>query len=196
MATWWVDSNHTLQGPKVIEPGVFLPEALTQAKIEPYSIILHSQSGPKKTVWTSLFNFWKRSDITGEAHFIVNMDGTIKQSLPLNVRADCNYKANSFKVGVSTVGAISFETQDNGAITLAETPWTVEQLDTLTNVIAAIGHKYGIPYTQPAKWNDRGVGHHSLFPEWSTFVGKTCPGPARIRQMDYIRQTSASICAC
>jgi hypothetical protein len=196
MPEYWIDSNHTLQGPKVIEPGIFLPEAKTQAKIEPWSIILHSQAGPRSTSWRNLFTFWQRKEIDGEAHFIVNLDGTIKQAMPCNVKADCNFKANSFRAVGKNVGAISFETQDLGSASLPNTPWNAEQLDTLTKVIAAVGHKYGVPYTQPATWNDRGVGHHSLYKEWSSFVGKTCPGAARIRQMDYVRTTAAGICAC
>jgi hypothetical protein len=46
---------------------------------------------------------------------------------------------------------------------------------------------YRIPCTSPPYWNSGGIGHHCQFPEWSTFVGKTCPGAARIRQMDWVR---------
>ena len=202
MSDYYVNSQHMLIGPNVRHE-LIVPESTTQPEIYPWSIILHSQAGPRKTFWQSLLKYMNRPDVTLEAHFLVEMDGTIVQTMPLNRRADCNYKANRFKVpfwgsptGFLDVGAISFETQDEGAASLPNTPWTPAQLDAITNAIAAIGHKYGIPYTQPGAWTDRGVGHHSLFPEWSSYTGKTCPGAARIRQMDYVRTTAASICAC
>lgn len=202
MSDYYVNSSHMLIGPNVRHE-LIVPEATTNPEIYPWSIILHSQAGPRRTAWQSLVAYMRRSDITLEAHFLVELDGTIVQTMPLNRRADCNYKANRFRVpfwgspnGQLDVGAISFETQDEGSGTLAHTPWSVPQLDAITNAIAAIGHKYGVPYTQPATWMDRGVGHHSLFPEWSSYTGKTCPGAARIRQMDYVRTTAAGICAC
>ncbi|MFO0417815.1 MAG: N-acetylmuramoyl-L-alanine amidase [Planctomycetota bacterium] len=201
-AEYYVNSQHMLIGPGVRHE-LIVPEATTQPEIYPWSIILHSQSGPQKTRWENLRNYMLRRDIGLECHFIVDMDGLIIQTMPLNRRADCNFRANRFQVpfwasptGQLDVGAISFETQDEGAASLPFTPWTLPQANAIANACAAIGHKYGIPYTQPATWNDRGIGHHSLFPEWSSFRGKTCPGRARIHQMDWVRQRAASICAC
>lgn len=165
-----------------------LPETWSQTIIVPRLIILHSQSGPRRTAAEALVAFMRRADIVGEAHLIPNLDGTIRQTMPFNVRADCNYKANPF--------AISMETQDEGAPTLPTTPWALPQLDVICNAIAAIGHKYGVPYTNPTTWTDAGVGYHSQYKEWSSFTGKTCPGAARIRQMDYVRATAAGICSC
>jgi hypothetical protein len=48
--------------------------------------------------------------------------------MPLNRRADCNYKANGYWWSGAYVGAISFETTDNGYPTLDATPWTLAQL--------------------------------------------------------------------
>lgn len=198
MSEYYVNSQHMLIGPNVRHE--LLPEALRQQEIQPWSIILHSNAGPRKTPWESLKAFMAREDITGESHFLVDMDGTVVQLMPLNRRADCNYKANSFTVpfygSKMVVGAISFETQDEGYGTLDRTPWTLPQVTAIANAVAAIGHKYGVPYVQPARWSDQGVGHHCLFPEWSIYKGKTCPGRARIQQMDFIRMQAASICAC
>lgn len=179
-----IDNNHMLQGPGVIV-ALIQPEASTQPLITPRSIILHSQSGPRYTPWEALIAYMRRADIVGEAHFLVNMDGTIVQAMPLNRRADCNYKANPF--------AISFETQDNGYPSLAVTPWSPAQLATIIGVVAAIGVKYGIPFVSPETWQAPGVGFHSQYPEWSSYTGKTCPGAARIAQMDTVRAAAASL---
>lgn len=187
MMGYYIDRNHQLQGPKVIHDFI-VPEAFTQPEIKPRTVILHSQAGPRKTPWQALVSYMKRSDITLEAHFLIEMDGTVVQTMPTHKRADCNYKANPF--------AIAIETQDNGYPTLATTPWTPEQAEAIANVVAAVGHKYGIPYTSPTNYLDGGVGYHSQFPEWSTFKGKTCPGAARIRQMDWVRRRAAEVCAC
>lgn len=199
MSDYYVNSQHMLIGPNVRYE--LLPEATTQPEIYPWSVILHSQAGPRKTAWSALKAYMARTDISGESHFIVDMDGWITQLMPLNRKADCNYKANRFKVpffGGSQldVGAISFETQDEGSASLPFTPWTLPQVTAISNAVAAIGHKYGIPYVQPASWDARGVGHHSLFKEWSIYKGKTCPGAARIGQMDFVRSTAANTCAC
>lgn len=192
MSEFYVNSYGLLVGPGVtwdlIPEGTLDPERGGQPVIKPTTVILHSQAGPRRTPAEALVAYMRRADITGEAHMIANLDGTMVQVVPFNRRADCNYKANSF--------AISFETQDNGSATLAETPWTLAQANQIANAIAAIGHKYGVPYTNPTNWQDPGVGYHSQYPEWSSYTGKTCPGAARIRQMDWVRAQAASICAC
>lgn len=206
MAEYYVDSDHLLQGPNVIHR--LLPEAWTQSEIHPWSVILHSNAGVHKTPWLSLWKYMFRSDITLESHIIgPDGDGVMVQAMPFNRRADCNAKANSWLVpyGVDgetgkpayvRVGAISFETQDNGGASLETTPWNLAQFNALVGATAAIGHKYAIPYQYPLKWNDTGVGYHSQFPEWSIYVGKTCPGAARIRQMSELHRRAAEICAC
>lgn len=197
--TYWIDSQHILHGPNVhYEP---IPEAFTQEQINPWSIILHSNAGPHKTIWQALWKYVARTDIKIEPHFIgPDSEGVIVQLLPLNVRADCNAKANAWWIpygpGHVRVGAISFETQDNGAATLATTPYNPKQFEALVGACAAIGHKYGNPYQSPATWDDRGIGYHCQYPEWSVYVGKTCPGAARIYQMDELRRQAALTCAC
>ena len=196
----WVGSDHLLHSDDGRVIHSLIPEASTQPNIHPWSLILHSQSGPALTRWERLRDWMARADVHIESHLISNMDGMIVQTVPFNVRADCNYKANSWKVPYGNtsvaVGAISIETQDNGYPTLDKTPWTPAQFDTLADVTAAIGHKYGIPYQPPARWDDTGVGYHSQFAEWSAYKGKTCPGAARIYQMDELRHRAANKCVC
>lgn len=187
MDTYYINKDHYLVGPNVTVAPI-MPEALTQANIVPRTVILHTNAGSPLTRWDRLRAFMARQDITIECHFQVDMDGHVAQFMPTNRRADCNYKANGF--------AVSIETQDNGSATLSTTPWTVAQAEAIANVVAAVGHKYGIPYTSPTSYLDDGVGYHSQYAEWSVYRGKTCPGAARIRQMDWIRQRAAQLCAC
>lgn len=201
---YWIDNEHVMHGPNVQYQPI-LPEATTQPIIYPYSAILHSNAGTAKTSWYKLWQYWSRSDIVGEAHFDVagvDMPATLVQTMPLNRRADCNYKANRFLKGSTYVGAISFETDDRGATTLDQTPWSVGnhdslipvwgQVDSMISALTCISVVYGVWCTVPTRWDDSGIGHHCLYPEWSSYIGKTCPGAARIRQMDYIRQQVAN----
>lgn len=189
---------HVLTGPKVVYNDTWLPEAYTNPYIAPRMAILHSQAGPKKTKWKSLWNYMFRKDISLEAHFLVELDGTIANTFPINKRADCNYRANSFRLpGNPTLyGGISFETQDEGYPTLNNTPWSPEQLRAIIAALTCISVCYGVWCTAPVRWNDSGIGHHNLFPnDWTNVKGKTCPGSARIRQMDYIRSEVATLLA-
>lgn len=181
---YYIDGEHWLQGPGVVKSPVE-PEASTQPFIHPFSAILHSNAGSKSAGWRALWLWVRNLSVTGEPHFQVAYDA-IAQFMPLNRRADCNAKANSWLRKGKVVGAISFETQDKGTASLQTTEWSTEQLRWMINALTCISVCYGVWCTQPATWNDSGVGHHSLFREWSLYI-KTCPGAARIRQMDYIR---------
>lgn len=183
---YWLDDRHVLHGPNVTY--IPLPEAITQPFIAPRLIIEHSQSGPRKTSALNLLAYWRRKDVSGEAHTITELDGRIVQAMPFNRRADCNWKANSWVRGNQLVGALSNETQDNGAGSLTFTPWPLPQFTAMANMGAVQCIAYRIACTAPATWDGTGLGHHSLFREWSTAIGKTCPGAARIRQMDELRR--------
>lgn len=178
-----------VQGPGVVYRPI--PESSTQPNIKPRSAILHTNAGgtPSKSLWAWI----KRADVTGEPHFQISYTGA-EQYMPLNRRADCNYSANRWLENGQWYGAISFETQDNGGATVETTPWTLEQVRMMVNILTCICVVYGVQCTQPATWNASGIGHHSLFPfqgvlskAWTNVRGKTCPGRARKAQMDYIR---------
>jgi hypothetical protein len=185
----WLDLFHVLQGPTVIYKP--LPEASTQPFITPRNAIMHSQAGPRRTPWQSLWSYMFRTDVHLEAHTLANLDGTLIQTMPFNRRADCNYKANSWMFGTTRYGALSCETQDNGYPTLQTTPWSLQQMESLSNMLAIQCIAYKIACTAPTKWDDTGIGYHSQYREWSSFTGKTCPGAARIRQMDELRRITA-----
>lgn len=188
---YWIDDQHWLSGPNVARRPI--PEAATQPIIHPRNAILHTNAGSNSAA--SLWSWITQSTVTGEPHFQVGYK-YLEQYMPLNRRADCNYSANRwFDATVGRYfGAISFETQDNGAATLNHTPWTLAQLGHMVNALTAICVCYGVQCTQPATWDRSGIGHHSLFPyqgvgskAWTNVRGKTCPGYARIAQMDYVR---------
>lgn len=190
---FWIDDGHWLRGQQVIVSPI-MPEATTQAILHPRNAILHSNAGPRKTPWASLWAYVRRADITGEPHFQVDgvdatslTDAFIIQGIPLNRRADCNAKANSWWRNGKRVGAVSFESQDRGSPSLPTTPWSVGQVHCIIGALTAICVVYGVACTAPTSWDDTGIGYHSQFKEWSIYVGKTCPGASRIRQMDYIR---------
>jgi len=176
-----LDAEGWVHGPNnSIEP---IPEAFTQNKINPRTFILHSNAAPAYTRPERLIMFWRRKDINGEAHFQVDWNKA-KQAIPMSRRADCNFKANNF--------AISFETADNGAKTLPDTPWFLGQLEFMTSVMFLGCVAYNMPCSQAPSWFSGGIDYHSKFKEWSSFTGKTCPGAARIRQMDYVRSKVAT----
>lgn len=162
----WPDANY--------QP---LPEATTQSKITPRVCIWHTNAAPHYTPWKSLWNYLFRKDVVGESHF-QNDWGEMIQFMPLNVRADCNAKANAF--------AISVESADYGYLTLQTTPWNEGQVERAAHLAAYLKVHYGIPLEIAKTWDGHGHGPHNLFPEWSIYKGKTCPGAARTAQIQRI----------
>lgn len=189
-----ITDAHVLAGPHTVYRPI--PEAASQPTIVPRSAILHTNAGLNSA--SSLWAYFTRATVSGESHFQVGYE-TMEQYMPLNRRADCNYSANRWRDGVNYFGAISFETQDNGVQTLNSTPWTFRQLDLMVNALTCIGVVYGVACTAPATWDASGIGHHTLHPfqgigrpAWTNVRGKTCPGSARIAQMDEIRRRVAN----
>lgn len=91
--------------------------------------------------------------------------------------ADANYGANSWVTAGVRYGAISAETGG-----MADGMWNARQLHDIKALITAVHEEHDIPYVVPEKPRGRGVGYHTLHPEWSNVPGKTCPGPERIKQ--------------
>lgn len=157
-----------------------IPEAATQPKILPRLLIWHSQAGPALTKLESIHAYITRTDITMEPTFILDMSGRMAQVVDIFTRADCNAKANPFSTSV--------ETQDEGHPTLATTQWTEWQCRQLAG-LAAWMHLHPsirLPLELATKWDGSGIGPHRAFPEWSVYVGKTCPGDARVAQIPSI----------
>lgn len=163
-----------------------IPESFTQDAIRPYNMIWHSMAGPNLTSIEALWAYINRPDITGEPTFILDMAGRMAQITECDVRADNNYKANSWWVGNERRGAISVETQDFGYPTLPTTPWTWEQVCQLAGLAAFANIRYGLPLQRCETWDGPGIDGHRKFQQWSKFVGKTCPGQLRYEQIDGI----------
>lgn len=145
-----------------------LPESATQPRIRARLAILHSAAGRG-----SLFNFFLRSSSL-ESHFWVSTSGVVEQYVDTDVRADANYLANPF--------AISIETESSPSAT---EPWPPDQFAALVELLVWICITHQIPAIKATAWNGTGIGWHIQFgsPGKWTPVAKSCPGPARIRQM-------------
>lgn len=158
-----------------------IPEA-TGPQIAPRVFVYHSQAGPRRTPWQALWAFINRTDINIEPTFILNgmpgADQILIQTVPADRRADVNAQANGFSGSV--------ETQDDGYPTLATTPWSAYQVEMLAGLTAWYHLRFGIPIARPATWAGTGFGEHRLFPEWSKYIGKSCPGDARVAQIPAI----------
>lgn len=203
-----IDANHLLIGDphlQNIHPplGPLLPEAHTQPKIIPRLIILHTQAAGGPATNQQAFAFASLAQNVGEAHFYGPQmaDALYCQAMPFNVRADSNLAANRFQLpghqGLNDpwYGAIAIETQDNGGATLNDTPWTLVQIDALVTICTALCFSYLIACTVPTWPLGSGIGQHNLFANdphypWSA-TGHSCPGAARTRQMDVIRNLVA-----
>ena len=174
-----------------------IPEASTQPTIVPWLFMLHTMAGPRSTAPDALWAFINRADITGESHLILGYAALI-QALPFTVRADNNHRANSWMAGVELVGAVSVETQDNGAESdpgIAKAPWNEYQLEHLAGIAAFLNLRYQIPLQRCLNWDSRGIDGHRAHPEWSKYVGKTCPGQTRWEQIPSIIAAAEQIVA-
>ncbi|WP_237519763.1 peptidoglycan recognition protein family protein [Streptomyces sp. HUCO-GS316] len=148
------------------------PESDDQPAIRPTQLIFHSVAAPWDEV--RLYEYW-RDSTSLESHFGVDYDGSLGQFIGTETRADANARANLRADGT---GAVSAETASR---TDSSDPWTVEQLETLTNLGVWMHERHEVPLRICRSWTDPGFGYHAMFPEWST-GGTDCPGPARIRQ--------------
>jgi hypothetical protein len=172
-----------------------IPEQQNQPAIWPVSLIFHSMAGPRLTSLEALRAYMGRDDVHIESTLMSDLAGRMAQLVECTVRADCNAKANRWWDGARYVGAISIETQDEGAASLAGTPWSPLQLEQHAGLAAWAHLRYAIPLRICRTWNDPGIGYHRLFPEWSIYVGKSCPGDARVDQMPALLARAREIAA-
>ncbi len=165
-----------------------VPEASTQGFIKPRLALIHTNAGTGHTA--SLYGWILNPASNGmECHFQVALSGVIEQYMPVNRRADCNYRVNSFVVDGVTYGAISFETEDLGAATVNQTPLTAAQFEAIAKCLAWLHAEWGLSLANPTVWNGEGVGYHTQFPYpyWTNVIGKTCPGAAKKAQLPSLR---------
>jgi hypothetical protein len=148
---------------------VILPEAATQDKIVPVLVIYHTIVGSAKGAIAGML----RSDTPGESHLVNPNDGRMVQLMPFNVRADCNWRVNSWVTQVdiplangkvvprlTKCGAISIESEDDG--TPEDTPWTLAQCEAFAQFSAWAYLNLNIPIARPSDPFQAGTGYHSL----------------------------------
>lgn len=155
---------------ETIYPGAVyapIPEATTQPTIVPVLLIFHTIVGAAAGAENMM-----RGDHPGESTFVLPWTKQIRQLMPADVRADCNWQvnlwytkfpltmANGTVIPAGTAcGAISVETEDDG--TPEDTPWTPEQCEALAQLAAWCYEELGIPIATPQSPFHPGVGYHS-----------------------------------
>jgi len=165
-----------------------LPENSTQSAIKPTQFIIHTAVDHKLDIPA----YFRRQDIKVESHFWLTRAGRLVQMMDTEIRADANYKANRRPDGS---GAISVETEDDGDP--EGIPWTPQQIRILVALVRWCGHAHDIPMRVCRTPSDPGIGWHSMWSygdpvnltgtarasQWTTALGKTCPGRTRIKQL-------------
>jgi hypothetical protein len=169
-----------------------LPEATSQPKIDPRTLVFHTAVGTLRGVE----NYF-RTGTTIESHVMVGgpwdgaaLDGAIWQWMDLGRQADANRQANSF--------AISAETSDNAPQSADDlAPWSPKQLASLVRFGNWCADRFNIPRRQCPTPTSGGFGWHAMWSgtgfmlsdgtsPWTPSRGKVCPGSRRIHQLKTI----------
>lgn len=134
------------------------------------------------------------------SHLYVRRDGTLEQYVDMRYTAWTSGSGSATTIGVETQG-------------MGSGKWTPQQVEALAQIVAWAHREFGVPLRvmTSSKASERGVGYHALgVPAtstqktrgisktggqlWSKAVGKTCPGPERIRQIpDIIARAQALV---
>lgn len=161
-----------------------------QPRIKPTIIILHTNAG--NVTLAGAARLMATTTSGQEYHFQQETgSGRLGQYVDTTIRADNNYKANSFTVGGVLCGAISVETADLGAP--YDKSWTdLGQRKNLEDLVVWLCQTHNIPARQCPDPFAPGIGYHSLWGlnttsnpnvnPWTNTLGKICPGPGKIRE--------------
>lgn len=145
-----------------------LPENRTQPHITPRAFIAHSQAGGG-----SLYGFWLNGSSL-ESTIWVSFAGLVEQYMDTLVRADANGAANGYATSAETESSVQ-----------ATERWTPPQAAALVRFIVWWCRTHGVSPVLMTSPTGAGLAYHVLFGApgpWTKARGKTCPGPARIRQ--------------
>jgi hypothetical protein len=152
---------------------MLLPESATQPRIRPTIVIVHTHVGNPSL--DGMRNGLLGSD--AEHHFNLRVGGAeLAQYVDTEVRADNNFRANSFTRGGTLCGAISIETGDlhnSGDAGLTKSFAQLDEFDALVELIAWCCRTHGIPVQRCASPFEPGVGYHSM---WGVNVRGDGPG--------------------
>lgn len=164
-------------------------------------IILHTMVG---SLWGTDAYFRQNGYGGNEAHFGVGHDGELLQWQDTDWQTDANGAANRRAISIETAdigqGFPRWNTRDGNAVPA----WTSAQVDKLIDLIVWICQTHNIPCVGvlDSKPERRGVAYHRLGVPgyvvpggelWSSARGKSCPGPARIKQIPNIIARAANI---
>mgnify|MGYP000860993173 CR=1 FL=1 len=147
-----------------------LPEALTQQTIRPVQVIFHTIVGSA----AGAIRIMEGDQTPGESHLVNPFVDQMTQLMPLNKRADCNWKANAWVTPIdlhledgvvvparTVCGAISIESEDDGSP--EDTPWNVNQVENFIEFLMFARMELGIPLQRCPDPFLPGVGYHSMF---------------------------------
>lgn len=132
----------------------------------------------------SLFGWFNGPSGGIESHFYIRYDGVVEQYRDTGREADANYKANSFVADGVRYGYVSIETAGMG-----DGGWTAAQLASIRALLEWLSAEHDFPLRKCTHPKDPGVGYHSMWGSpgaWTPAVGKTCPGPGRIKQFERV----------
>lgn len=137
----------------------------------------------------SLHGYFNTPGVNASSHFYVRRDGTVEQYVS---GADWSWTS-----GAASSSTIGVETQGMGA-----GKWTPQQVESLARICAWAHKTYGVPLQamRSSKSTERGIGYHAQGVAknqtqktkgisqtggqlWSKAIGKTCPGPERVKQV-------------
>lgn len=139
---------------------------------------------------STLHGWFSNPRARASSHFYIRRDGTIEQYIPINHTSWAGVNSDARAVSVETQG-------------MEYGKWTAAQLESMIAIILfARSHYPAIPLrlATSSKRSEAGIGYHRLgVPAtyvqkargisqtngelWSSAVGKTCPGPDRVKQM-------------
>ena len=166
-----------------------------QPRIRPTIIILHTNASNTSLAGAaSLMKYTTKGQeyhCQQEAPGTGRIAGRIGQYVDFEIRADNNYRANSFMSGGVLCGAVSIETADHG--TPYEKSWTdLGQRRNLEDLCVWLCQVLNIPARRCPDPYSPGIGYHSMWGyntssnmnvnPWTNAVGKICPGPGKIRE--------------
>lgn len=126
--------------------------------------ILHVDGGNAR----SLANWFDGPSGGIESHVHVPKEENVEQYRDTAFEADANYLANPFAFSVETQG-------------FADGEWNDLQMRNIKRLMIWGNLHHNIPLIKPTRWDGKGWGYHTMFPEWHP-KAKECPGKDRIAQ--------------
>jgi len=143
--------------------------------LKPTQFVLHTAVSNAD----SLYGYFNGPNTDVCSHFYIRKDGTIEQYVDTAHQAPANRNANA--------SAVSVETWDGGNPGLV--PWNAAQVIALVKIGLWLYATHGIPMRPCTSPTSAGWGYHSMWgapSAWTPAVGKTCPGPLRITQVNTV----------